>query len=481
MNSKVSAVTPLGLDGFTFADLHQPARLRDLHQRFVEGVKSTEPELWTQWQQYREIPESLTRIARGNLVVAMAPHVSRFVSALFGVGADADALIAATRAYDVLFRFKIDFVRRRALPLLKAGAHVEATAEDHALADAILNGAASGVSRTGAHDAEMRIAAYGCSLLDREATDKAAVTPEIESLKRWCAAHIHDPRYRGWVVFRFPENLDYDHLVHVQRPDPKLPEEMFGPDEKLRRREGFRLTDNRYTRRENLSEIHYCVLCHERDKDSCSKGIHDKAGKVVTNPLGIPLAGCPLDEKISEMHAVRKRGDAIGALAIVTVDNPMCPGTGHRICNDCMKACIYQKQEPVNIPQIETGVLTDVLNMPWGVEIYGLLTRWNPLNIQRPYAREYTGKNVLVVGLGPAGYTLAHYLLNEGFGVIAIDGLKIEPLDEEKTATPDLLMVGALQTARGTCAGRIRRCFGIRHHRTVGQEFSDAYPPDAGT
>jgi hypothetical protein len=46
-----------------------------------------------------------------------------------------------------------------------------------------------------------------------------------------------------------------------------------------------------------------------------------------------------------------------------------------------MKACIYQKQEPVNIPQIETGVLTDVLRMPWGVEIYGLLTRWNPLNV----------------------------------------------------------------------------------------------------
>jgi hypothetical protein len=33
--------------------------------------------------------------------------------------------------------------------------------------------------------------------------------------------------------------------------------------------------------------------------------------------VGIELAGCPLDEKISEMHTVRKRGDAIGALAIV--------------------------------------------------------------------------------------------------------------------------------------------------------------------
>ena len=135
------------------------------------------------------------------------------------------------------------------------------------------------------------------------------------------------------------------------------------------------------------------------------------------------------------MHAVRKRGDAIGALAIVIVDNPMCPGTGHRICNDCMKACIYQKQEPVNIPQIETGVLTDVLKLPWGVEIYGLLTRWNPLNIKRPYALPYNGRTVLVVGLGPAGYTLSHYLLNEGFGVIAIDGLKIEPLADDLVGT----------------------------------------------
>ena len=216
------------------------------------------------------------------------------------------------------------------------------------------------------------------------------------------------------MIFRFPETLDYQHLVQVQRPRADLPESMIGPDARLRRRDGFTLTDGRYTPRENLSEIHYCVLCHERDKDSCSKGLRDKAGAITNNPLGIPLAGCPLDEKISEMHLLRKGGDAIGALAIVVIDNPMVPGTGHRICNDCMKACIYQKQEPVNIPQIETGVLTDVLQMPCGVEIYGLLTRWNPLNVRRPYALPYNGRNVLVVGLGPAGYTLAHYLLNEG-------------------------------------------------------------------
>ncbi|HMS43588.1 MAG TPA: FAD-dependent oxidoreductase, partial [Pyrinomonadaceae bacterium] len=111
----------------------------------------------------------------------------------------------------------------------------------------------------------------------------------------------------------------------------------------------------------------------------------------------------------------------------------MCAGTGHRICNDCMKGCIFQKQEPVNIPLAETASLTDVLKLPYGFEIYNLLTRWNPLNAKRPYQLPYNGKNVLVVGLGPAGYTLAHYLLNEGFGVIGIDGLKIEPLPEEWT------------------------------------------------
>ena len=436
MPSGIAPDTSLGIAGFSFADLHQPARLRELYRVFVEEAKATEPELWAQWEQHRMAPGTLGPVARGNLIVAMAPHVTRFITRLFGVGAAAEALVQATKAYDVLFRFKIDFVRRRALPLLKGGAHVTATPEDHALVERLFGGPdlsadLSAVARSA--KVEMALSQFGCSLLDREATDKLAVAAEIESLKRWCAAHIHDPRYRGWVVFRFPENLDYDHLVQIQRLEPSLPEQMVGPDDKLRRREGFKLTDPRYTDREVLSEIHYCVLCHERDKDTCSKGIRDKEGHVVTNPLGIVLAGCPLGEKISEMHTVRKRGDAIGALAIVAVDNPMCPGTGHRICNDCMKACIYQKQEPVNIPQIETGVLTDVLEMPWGVEIYGLLTRWNPLNINRPYALEYNGKNVLVVGLGPAGYTLSHYLVNEGFGVVAIDGLKIEPLPEVLT------------------------------------------------
>ena len=72
-----------------------------------------------------------------------------------------------------------------------------------------------------------------------------------------------------------------------------------------------------------------------------------------------------------------------------------------------------------------------MLGLPWGFEIYSLLTRWNPLNIRRPLPRPATGHKVLVVGLGPAGFTLAHHLMNDGHFVAAIDGLKIEPLPPE--------------------------------------------------
>ncbi len=447
LSFSASSATELGVSGYTFGDLHDPERLRSLYERFCEEVEAADPALWRAWDAYRSAPEApRPPVAVSRLLVAMARHVSRFVERLFQVGPEAATVSAATRAQDDLFRFKIDFVRRRVLPLVKGGAHVAATPEDDALVHRLTGSRA-------VDDLELAIARAGCALLDAEKTGSGAVSAAdgepidvpaaFESLKRWCGARLHDPAFRGWVIFRFPETLDYWRLVDVHRPDAALPESMIGPAGRLRRRDGFKLTYARWTPREVLSEIHYCVLCHERDKDSCSKGLHEAAAKgmpdgpvrVVVNPLGIELHGCPLDEKISEMHMVRKGGDAIGALALIAVDNPMCAGTGHRICNDCMKACIYQKQDPVNIPQIETGVLTDVLRLPWGVEIYGLLTRWNPLNVRRPFALPYNGKNVLVVGLGPAGYTLAHYLVNEGFGVVGIDGLKIEPLPGELVGT----------------------------------------------
>ncbi len=168
---------------------------------------------------------------------------------------------------------------------------------------------------------------------------------------------------------RTPRDDGGDPARQDERPDEKLPEITQGSNHHLRYRDGFKLTDPRGTPREVMGEVDYCVICHEREKDSCSTGFKAKdpvaeGHTFKKNPLGIPLTGCPLDERISEAHALKREGNSLASLAVVMVDNPMCPGTGHRICNECMKACIFQKQEPVNIPMVETAALTDVLGLP---------------------------------------------------------------------------------------------------------------------
>jgi hypothetical protein len=84
-----SAHDALGIAGFTFADLHQPARLHALYELFCEDVRRADADLWSQWDAYRLNPTGLAAIPRSNLIVAMAPHVSRFLSRLFSVGPEA--------------------------------------------------------------------------------------------------------------------------------------------------------------------------------------------------------------------------------------------------------------------------------------------------------------------------------------------------------------------------------------------------------
>ena len=432
----------LGIEGFTYADLHEPRRLADLTRRFDAGLRASDAPLFEAFDAWRRDPSRLGPVEQSHLLVKVAPHVSRFVATLFGVGAALDSVRARTIADTPVMTFKKEFVQRRVLRRWPEG---KTPAEGLAALEARWRArrAALFPAVDFERDEERGTAAAALELVKRHASlpadasagDRATLAADLALLEDWCAARraaaIATGRKPAWVSFRMPEDLDDAHLVDVIHPDPALPAMMQGPLPRRRRRDGFKLTDRRFTPRESLDQAHYCVLCHDRDKDSCSKGLRDKQGGIRKNPLGIELDGCPLDEKISEMHAMQRQGDAIAALALVTIDNPMCPGTGHRICNDCMKGCIFQKQEPVNIPQIETGALTDVLALPYGFEIWDLLTRWNPLNPKRPHALPYNGRNVLVVGLGPAGYTLAHYLMNEGFAVVGIDGLKIEPPDPE--------------------------------------------------
>ena len=238
--------------------------------------------------------------------------------------------------------------------------------------------------------------------------DEAGNAGPLDIAQRYAAWATLSPegrrKHRRGVLFKVPHRLDMHHLVPVETVERDGVTMLRLPEDEWRRRDGFALTDPGTDLTGALDQANYCIWCHNQGKDSCSKGLKEKDGAFKKSVFGVTLAGCPLEEKISEMNLVKARGNSLGALAIVAVDNPICAATGHRICNDCMKACIYQRQDPVDIPQIETRTLKDVLGLPWGFEIYSLLTRWNPLNIRRPLPRPATGYKVLVVGLGPAGF-----------------------------------------------------------------------------
>ena len=464
----------LGIQGFRYEDLHTPEGLKRLHDAFVAQLAMGSADLHREYLVYRESRGAgKDPVAASDLLVRLAPRVGEFVAQLFRVSSERERQRAAIqKELDEVFQFRAGIVGkldkhfkgvdssewdpaavRRGLELLiRCGfpdladdpdreRRVAATAARllslaNALRDAGAGDERAAVeglrARLGADCDAQRAFAGACEHSD----DREFIEALLTVVRRWAYLTRVDRELKssvaGWVSFKEPEKRDFDALV----PHDIEPRDGYlvwkGRAETRRRRDGFALTDKRHDLRHVLYEIDHCIYCHDRDTDSCSKGMRNrKDGSYKVNPLGVSITGCPLEEKISEMHLVKRQGDNIAALALIVIDNPMCPGTGHRICNDCMKGCIYQKTEPVDIPQIETSVLTDVLFMPYGFEIYSLLTRWNPLNVRRPYALPYHGTNALVVGLGPAGYTLAHYLLNEGFGVVAIDALKIEPLPAE--------------------------------------------------
>lgn len=409
----------------TTSDLYHRDGLLKLDQAFMDFLREGDASVYEKLQTVRHQPDALLPKDESALLIAVAPWLEDFIAQLFNIEAEVNALAAKHHELAPLYFCKRQFVQRRAKGKVKADAlaGIDGLALEKALA-----------VEFGEPFSELVFATHVTQWMEDEANNEE----RLKMALHYAAWALRTPEGQAHtdhgILFKSPAKLDFQHLLTLET-DESGGYPLHRLDH-LRQRNGFKLTDEGTDLVGALDEANYCIWCHEQGKDSCSKGLKEKAKSPDESPafkkseLGALLAGCPLEERISEFHKLKTQGVAVGSLAMIVLDNPMCAGTGHRICNDCMKSCIYQKQDPVDIPQAETRTLKDVLELPWGYEIYSLLTRWNPLNLRRPVPKAPTGKKVLVVGMGPAGYTLAHHLMNEGHTVVGIDGLKIEPLPE---------------------------------------------------
>jgi NADPH-dependent glutamate synthase beta subunit-like oxidoreductase/NAD(P)H-flavin reductase len=414
---------------FDFHALQTPQGLGDLTNRFESFLENRIPGAVNRLNSYRSSRDDKKSIGESELILELAPILDEFLARLFGCETDSHSLRNRIAREQTIAEFKKEVIQKRARRY-RHPIDATFTELDNRIRQML------GHHGIDSEDREWALATLAVTLLKAETPDDTA----LESLVQWCVlAREEDPGCADWVSFKTPGNVDHAHLVTL-RAIAGSGVLRQGNDLDFRQRSDFRLTDPRMTQREVQNEINYCIYCHDHDGDFCSIGFPEKKKQpelgLKQNPLGVTLTGCPLEEKISEMHLLKREGHSIAALAVAMIDNPMIPATGHRICNDCMKACIYQKKEPVNIPQTETRILTDVLEMQWGVEIYDLLCRWNPLRKHQAAMKPYNGHNVLVCGMGPAGFTMAHHLTMEGCAVVGIDGLKIEPLPEALLTQP---------------------------------------------
>ncbi|QIT36471.1 FAD-dependent oxidoreductase [Wolbachia endosymbiont of Brugia pahangi] len=402
----------------------------------------------------RKHPMSASQMTDSQLIIDLAYLLDGFIAKLFNVEKEIEELKKKHNDFAVIYKCKRLFVQRYAL---KKYADTENIDIDYVTSE--LNCFLT-LPTTEKIFAEQVMHWF---------EDRENHKDEIELAAQYAAWRVKNKRS---ILFNIHRKIDHENLISFSKKEVDKVEVLYS--NKIKRRYGFDLTSEKVSLDKALDNAHYCIFCHKQNKDSCSKGLLETSlsfqhmtlkskkkeewipvsstgmtGKCTQmsegciksllnnyntfkrSSLKVELHGCPLEQKISEMNLVKSEGYNIASLAIAMIDNPLCAATGYKICNDCMNSCIYQKQEPVNVPMVETRILDDVLSLPYGFEIYSLLSRWNPLNFQQPLPKENTGKNVLVVGLGPAGFNLAHHLLNDGHNVIAIDGLKIEPLNDD--------------------------------------------------
>src|SRR5215471_16636687 len=96
-NTEVSVDFRPGIEGFEFADLFKPERLRDLADVFDQELAESNRELFSRWDSYRRDPASLrTAVEISALLISVSSYVSQFLTRLFGIEKETAALAVRT-------------------------------------------------------------------------------------------------------------------------------------------------------------------------------------------------------------------------------------------------------------------------------------------------------------------------------------------------------------------------------------------------
>ncbi|HZV12438.1 MAG TPA: hypothetical protein VFA55_04430, partial [Candidatus Kapabacteria bacterium] len=216
----------LGFDNFTFHDLYNPFRLKELADIFYQALDQENPALFARFVAYRNSkgegmkPEDISAV-----LVEAAPYLSRFVVKLFGVEKDAEALRKKVENEQIIFRIKKEFIQRRAFKKVK---EEQAKALNYAELESAVNHIKEHYKFIDWSDEEHGTAQFIAALLEDEKEKKEAMAQTMSVIEQWCVTRYYQRRneVKHWASYKFPEDMEYEHLVRINFPDPTLPQKM---------------------------------------------------------------------------------------------------------------------------------------------------------------------------------------------------------------------------------------------------------------
>src|SRR2546421_8779257 len=156
----------LGIEGFTFADLFDAVKLRELAEKFYAEVEKREPLLSAALNKYIAARgQGFERRAESKILTDAAPHLSNFIARLFKITRERSELEHNILAQNPVWKYKF-FVQRRASKKYKPEHLTDLNEARLWLAVTQLRNTA--FDETLVRDEELSIAEMTCRLLDAE-------------------------------------------------------------------------------------------------------------------------------------------------------------------------------------------------------------------------------------------------------------------------------------------------------------------------
>jgi hypothetical protein len=275
--------------GLTFPDLYASEGLARVDASFLAFLRAADAGLAERLAAARADKGALDRGDESALLIAIAPHLEDFVALLFGVEAEVAALQEAQHELAPLYACKRQVVQRKAMNKYKAD---EAAGFDsHALRAELETRLRTPLEGLAGELAFARAVGVWSA-------DEAAHSDDIDLALRYAAWAAHTPAGKAWhrsgVLFKAPRKLDYLRLIPVEHEHQAGIDSFRLPNDHLRRRDGFALTDAGTDLAGGLDQANYCIWCHEQQKDSCSSGLREKktsdggAPPFKRSPFGVP-------------------------------------------------------------------------------------------------------------------------------------------------------------------------------------------------